>query len=74
MEHDFQLDTPAVANLSLQPSWIQHLCIERGPVNRQFCSGTLVRRILDLRQYFSLEKDPLTSRLWARGTVVNNGQ
>ena len=35
MEHDYQLDTSAVANLVLQPSWIQHLVIERGPVNTE---------------------------------------
>ena len=35
MEHDYQLDTSCVANLMLQPSWIQHLVIERGPVNTE---------------------------------------
>ena len=35
MEHDYQLDTSAVANLLLQPSWIQHLVIERGPVDTE---------------------------------------
>ena len=35
MENDYQLDTPAVANLAVQPTWIQHLVMERGPVNTE---------------------------------------
>ena len=35
MEREYRLDTSSVANLLLQPSWIQHLVIERGPVNTE---------------------------------------
>ena len=38
--------------------------------NPQIASGTLVRRILDLRQFFSLERGPATHELWALGTVA----
>ena len=33
-----------------------------------YASGTLIRRILNLRQFFSLERDPVTSDLWAQHT------
>ena len=42
--------------------------------NPQFASGTLVRRILDSRQFFSMEKDPLTHQLWARDTAHDRFQ
>ena len=35
IDTDFPLDSSAVNNLLLQPSWIQHLVIERGTVNTE---------------------------------------
>jgi len=45
LEHGYHFDGPVVTTFLIQPHWIAHLVLERGPVNNNHASGTLARRI-----------------------------